>query len=99
MFNVISWYYNPPIVHNILVHGSSVAKFALLPIDQLSEEAARNNDLNSFRLNHTRTFSRSISNRNLFNDFYQQSDPVICSKHSYKFKETNLPEQMKNVII
>jgi len=57
-----------PTVHKILVHGSSVAKFALLPIGQLSEEAleARNKYLRNFLLNHTRKFSRTITNRDLF---------------------------------
>lgn len=46
----------PPTVHKVLVHGSSEAKFDLLPIGQLSEEAleARNKDVRHFRLNHTR---------------------------------------------
>jgi len=95
------WYYIPPTVHKILVHGSSVAKFALLSIAQLSEEVleARNKYVKNFRLNHTRKFSRTITNQDLFQRLLCTSDPVICSTYCYKFKENSLPEKMKNLII
>lgn len=90
------WYYMPPTVHNILVHGSSVAKFALLPIGQLSEEAleARNKDVRNFRLNYTRKFSRTITNQDLFQRLLSTSDPVICSTY-YKFKKKQFNRRNK----
>lgn len=76
------WYYMPPTIHKILVHGSSVAKFALLPIGQLSEKAleARNKDVRNLRLNHTRKFSRTITNRDFFQRLLFTPDPVKKSK-------------------
>jgi len=37
--NLYPWYYMPSSVHKILMHGEKVIKSALLPIDQLTEEA------------------------------------------------------------
>lgn len=68
----------------------------------ISEEAleARNKDVRNFRLNHTRKFSRTITNRNLFQRLSSTSDPVICSTCHYKLKKKNkLPEEIKNLII
>jgi len=95
------WYYMPPTVHKVLVHGSRKAKFAILPIGQLSEEAleARNKDVRNFWLNHTRKFCRTTTNRDLFQRLLSTSDPVICSTYHYKFKKNHLPEEMKNLII
>lgn len=36
--NLYSWYYMPPSVHKILIHGSSIVKSFTLPIGILSEE-------------------------------------------------------------
>lgn len=81
------WYYMLPTVHKVLVDGSSVSKFTLLPIGKLSEEASevRNKDLWNFRLNHTCKFSRTFTNRDLFQRLLSTSDHVICSTYHYKF--------------
>jgi len=44
-----SWYYLPPTVHKILIHGPSIIENALVSIRELSEEAAeaRNKDITS----------------------------------------------------
>lgn len=78
--------YMPPTVRNIFIRASSVVKFALLPIGQLSEEGleARNEDVRNFRLNSTRTFSRTKQIGIFFND------PLICSKYCCKSKEKDI---------
>jgi len=94
------WYYMPHTVHKILVHGSSVAKFSLLPIGQLSEVLeARNKDVRHFQLNHTRKFYRTITNRDLYQRLLFTSDPVICSTYYYKLKKNNLTEEIKKLIL
>jgi hypothetical protein len=56
-----------PSMHNILMHGSIVIQYALLPIGQLSEEAqeSRNKDYSNFRENNTRKMSRISTNTDL----------------------------------
>jgi len=48
--NLYSWYYMPPSVHKILIHGSSIIKSFVLPIGVLSEEAqeSRNKDIKRY---------------------------------------------------
>jgi hypothetical protein len=45
------WFYMPPSVHKVLVHGADIVSGAILPVGQLSEEAqeSRNKDLIYFR--------------------------------------------------
>lgn len=79
---------------------SSVAKFSLLPIGQLSEVLeARNKDVRHFQLNHTRKFYRTITNRDLYQRLLFTSDPVICSTYYYKLKKNNLTEEIKKLIL
>jgi len=54
-----SWYYLPPTVHKILIHGPSIIENALVSIGELSEEAAeaRNKEIKNFRLQHARKTS------------------------------------------
>jgi len=48
-------YYLPPSVHKILVHAPDVTNYALVPIGELSEEAAesKNKDIKMFRRQQT----------------------------------------------
>jgi len=52
------WHPMSPTMHKILIHGAVVIKNALLPIGQLSEEAAeaRNKHFKSYRQNFARKF-------------------------------------------
>jgi len=40
LISLYPWYYLPPPVHKILVHAPDVINYALVPIGELSEEAA-----------------------------------------------------------
>ena len=73
-----SFYYMPPSVHKILLHGESIIKhFAVLPIGQLSEDAQEscNKDYKKFRLYHARKCSRSDTNEDVFHTLLYTSDP------------------------
>ena len=74
------WYYMPSSVHKILLHGQNIIKhFAVLPIDQLSEDAqeSRNKDYKKFRLYHARKCSRL--DEDVFHTLLYTSDPYITS--------------------
>ncbi|KAI8122473.1 hypothetical protein CVS40_6740 [Lucilia cuprina] len=47
------WFYMPPSIHKILLHGADIIKNVSLPIGIMSEEA-RNKDFRSYKLSHTR---------------------------------------------
>lgn len=74
-----SWCPMTPTLHKVLVHGASIIKNALLPIGQLSEEAAeaRNKHFKLYRQNFARKFSREDCNLDVFNRLLLTSDPVI----------------------
>ncbi|CAH1994580.1 unnamed protein product [Acanthoscelides obtectus] len=68
-----------PTLHKILVHGSTVIKHAILPIGQLSEEAAeaRNKHYRSYRTDFGREFSRTQCNQDVLNRLLLTSDPFL----------------------
>lgn len=82
--NLYNWHPMSPTVHKILVHGATVISHALLPIGQLSEEAAeaRNKHFRHYRQNFSRKFSRKACNRDIINRLLLNSDPFITSSQS-----------------
>lgn len=79
--SLYDWHPMTPTMHKILRHGSIVIKNALLPIGQLSEEAAeaRNKHFRNYRQNYARKFSREACNRDILNRLLLSSDPLISS--------------------
>lgn len=75
------WYYMPPSVHKVLIHGAQVIEHALVSIGELSEEAAEANNkhIRDFRKNNTRKMSRTTTNTDLLNRLLLQSDPLITN--------------------
>lgn len=75
------WHPMTPTVHKVLMHGAQVISHAILPIGQLSEEAAeaRNKHFRQYRLNFGRKFSRVDCNRDVLNRLLLSSDPYISS--------------------
>jgi hypothetical protein len=73
------WY--RPTMHKVLIHGPTIVKYAILPIGQLSEEAAeaRNKHFRLYRLNYARKFSRKQCNRDVLNRLLLTSDPYLSS--------------------
>lgn len=92
------WYYMPATVHKILIHGSDVIDFAVVPIGQLSEEVleCRHKEIRRYREQNTRKVSRIKTNEDLLHALLISSDPVISSyrqiensKKKEMFAETN----------
>lgn len=81
LISLYPWYYLPASIHKVLIHGPDIVSRAMLPIGQLSEEAAesRNKDIKAFRLNFTRKISREKTNTDLMNRLLLSSDPFISS--------------------
>lgn len=73
------WHPMSPTVHKILLHGPIVIERALLPIGNLSEEAAeaRNKHFRLYRQNFARKFSREECNLDVINRLLLTSDPLI----------------------
>lgn len=87
------WHPMTPTLHKILVHGTTIIKHALLPIGQLSEEAAeaRNKHFRSYRLDFTRKFSRVLCNKDVFNRLLLTSDPFLSCKRKRQKLKTSKP--------
>ena len=78
---IYGWYPMTPTMHKILRHGATIIDQAILPIGQLSEEAAeaRNKHFRDYRQNFSRKFSREICNRDIINRLLLSSDPLLSS--------------------
>lgn len=70
-----------PTMHKIFTHGGTIIETALLPIGQLSEEAAeaRNKHFRVYRENLARKFSREQCNLDVHHRLLLNSDPLISS--------------------
>lgn len=79
--NLYNWHPMSPTIHKILIHGAQIIRNALLPIGQLSEEAAeaRNKNFRQYRLNFSRKFSRVDCNMDILNRLLLSSDPFLSS--------------------
>lgn len=68
-------------VHKILIHDASVIETALVPIGQLSEEAAeiRNKHFRLYHQNFAMKFSREACNFDVIDKLLCSSDPLLSS--------------------
>ncbi|XP_075979633.1 uncharacterized protein LOC142978911 [Anticarsia gemmatalis] len=84
------WHPMSPTIHKILRHGAQVISSALLPIGQLSEEAAeaRNKHFRDYRLNYSRKFSRESCNLDVINRLLLTSDPLITGLRTESKKKS-----------
>lgn len=75
------WYYMPPSVHKIVLHGASIVKSFILPIGQMSEETkkGRNKVIKKYRENHSEKSSRVNINTDIFQRLLLSSNPIISS--------------------
>lgn len=87
------WQPMSPTLHKILIHAPSVVSFALLPIGQLSEEAAeaRNKHFRQYRQDYSRKFSRIDCNRDVLNRLLLTSDPFLTSTKPKQSKNKKKP--------
>lgn len=86
------WHPMTPTMHKLLLHGATIIDNALLPIGQLSEEAAeaRNKHFRSYRQNFSRKFSREECNRDIYQRLLLTSDPLVSSERSLKKTSHNI---------
>lgn len=103
------WHPMSPTLHKILIHGATVISHAIVPISQLSEEAAeaRNKHFRLYRQNFSRKCSREACNNDVFKRLLLSSDPFLSSirpkphKKSMPFSSETfklfLPEPLDNV--
>lgn len=78
-------------MHKILIHGAVIIKNALLPVGELSKEAAKARN-KYFRLYHQdfeRKFSTENNNKNIFNRLLLTSDPFRSSIRKVKGRRMN----------
>lgn len=97
-----AWYKMPWSVHRILMHGAQTIIHNVLPIGQLTEEAAeaRNKDFRRYREHHSRKFNRTTTNRDILNFLLVSSDPLISSMRPViKKKCLELPDEVKELLL
>ena len=96
-----SWYFMPPTVNKILIHGASIVKAALLPIGQLSEEAleSRHKDIRRFRDQHSRKFSRMVSFEDIFRRLLLSWDPIISSSAPSNQGNMKVSKEARNLLL
>ncbi|CAH0551072.1 unnamed protein product [Brassicogethes aeneus] len=89
--DLYGWHPMSPTVHKVLMHGALIISNAILPIGNLSEEAAevRNKHFRQYRLNFARKFSQVKCNRDILNRLLLSSDPYLssCRPRQHKKKE------------
>ncbi|XP_046403729.1 uncharacterized protein LOC124169231 [Ischnura elegans] len=96
------WYYMPTTVHKVLLHGSEIAKEAILPLGQVSEEAleARNKDTRTFRMRFSRKHSRKATNEDLFKRLLLTSDPFLSSTLTSTLRRPKeMPKDLRDLLI
>lgn len=83
------WYFMPPSVHKVLLHGADLMDCFDLPIGTFSEEAqeARNKDFRNVREFNSRKSSRANTNEDILHWLLISSDPVITSLRTFPRKK------------
>lgn len=84
--SLYKWYYMPPAIHKVLLHGGDIINHFDLSIGWYSEEAqeAHNKDFRYIREHHTRKMSREYTNEDIFNYLLVSSDPRINAHRQQK---------------
>ncbi|XP_076396765.1 uncharacterized protein LOC143265943 [Megachile rotundata] len=96
------WHPMTPTTHKILIHGPVIIQNAILPIGQLSEEAAeaRNKHFRTYRENHSRKCSREACNEDVINRLLLTSDPYLTSIRKIpKKKSRPLLQETLNLLL
>lgn len=96
------WHPMSPTVHKILMHGATVISYSILPIGQLSEEAAeaRNKHFRLYRQNFSRKFDRVKCNRDILNRLLLTSDPLLsCNRKQPRKKSKPFCSDTINLLL
>lgn len=97
-----SWYKMPWSVHRVLLHGAETIRHNIVPIGQLTEEAAeaRNKDFRRYREHHTRKHNRVVTNQDILNFLLVSSDPIISNMRPIvKRKHLALPSEVMSLLL
>ena len=96
------WYPMSPTMHKILIHGATVIRHAILPIGQLSEEAAeaRNKHYREYRQNFSRKSSRTACNEDVLYRLLLTSDPILALMRSCpKKKRSEMSQEAYDMLV
>ncbi|XP_031782937.1 uncharacterized protein LOC116416855 [Nasonia vitripennis] len=96
------WYYMPPSIHTILIHGHLIVQAVVLLIGMFSEEAqeCKNKDIKRYRENHSRKTSRTETNMDTFKRLLLSSDPLISlSRKLPKKNHQKLSAEVKSLLV
>lgn len=91
----------PVSVHKILIHGSDIIDYAVVPIGQLSEEVqeARHKEVRHYREFSSRKMSREKTNEDLLHSLLISSDPLISSfRQTISNKKLDLFDDAKKLL-
>lgn len=96
------WHPMTPTMHKVLRHGTTIIDHAILPIGQLTEEAAeaRNKHFRTYRQNYARKFSRELCNRDILNRLLLSSDPFLsCSRKRLQKKSKPFSKETMELLL
>ncbi|CAH0560523.1 unnamed protein product [Brassicogethes aeneus] len=86
----------------LLIHGPTVINYAIIPVGQLSEEAAqaRNKHFRQYRQNFSRKFTRQQCNRDVLNRLLLSSDPFLsASRPKIKKKSKSFSKECLKLFV
>ncbi|XP_049316979.1 uncharacterized protein LOC125779750 [Bactrocera dorsalis] len=88
------WFYLPPSVHKILVHGFEVIESAIISIGELSEEAAeaKNKDIKRISYLHEQKYAVYIAGQYLYSNYF-------CRYPPYKWNHCALLRQLLHPLL
>ncbi|KAF2886689.1 hypothetical protein ILUMI_19484 [Ignelater luminosus] len=86
-------------LHKILVHAATVTKHAIIPIGQMSEEAAeaRSKHVRFYRQDYARKFSRTLCNKDVLNRLLLTSDPFLSLTRKRQTHKSTQPFSSKTM--
>ena len=88
--SLYSWYYMPPTVHKVLIHGPYVAKNCVLPIGCFTEEVLESCHklCKLYRKGYSLETSRKRTNQDIFQRLLLHSDPYITLSDAIPNRKT-----------
>lgn len=90
------WHPMSPTLHKIFMHGTQVIASHIVPIGQLTEEAAeaRNKHFRKYRVYFARKFSRVNRNRDILNRLLLTSGLFSCNRIKWNQKSKSFPRKL-----
>lgn len=92
----------PVSVHKILIHGSDIIDYSIVPIGQLSEEVqeSRHKEVRKYREYNTRKMAREKTNEDLLYSLLTSSDFLVSSyRQVMSSKKLELLEDAEKLLL